>query len=372
MQYKEFKDGVRLSRLGMGNMRLPQIEDENGQRIDFEKAQALVDQAYAAGVNYFDTAYIYHGGKSEVFTGQSLKKYPRESYYVADKYNLEANPDYEAEFAEQLERLQLDRIDFYLLHGVADHSADRFMTNGCIDYFNQQKAAGKIRFFGFSFHGSPETLRRLLPANDWDFVQIQLNYYDWFFGAAKELYEILAEAGIPVMVMEPVHGGMLAKLNDAGSAILNAADPARTQASWAMRWVKSLNGVQVVLSGMNAPEQMRDNLATFDGEEVLDEAGWDIVRKAAEAHRKSVAVLCTGCRYCTPNCPMELDIPRLLSAYNDAKIGGAWRLSSLSSLPEEKLPSACIGCGACTGHCPQSLPVPEYMREMAEMMGKRG
>ena len=368
MQYKDFKDGIRLSRLGMGNMRLPETQDANGTHIDFEKAQALIDQAYAAGVNYFDTAYIYHGGMSEVFTGRSLKKYPRASYYVADKYNLEANSDYEAEFAEQLDRLQLDTVDFYMLHGVNDHSADRFMTNGCIDYFNKQKAAGRIHYFGFSFHGGPETLRRMLTANQWDFVQIQLNYYDWFFGVAKELYEILTAANIPVMVMEPVHGGMLANLNEAGSTILVAADPTRTQASWAMRWVKSLGGVQVVLSGMSEPAQMTENLATFSAEETLDEAGWEVVRKAAEAHRASVAVLCTSCRYCTPNCPMGLDIPRLLHAYNDAKIGGSWRLSSLSGLPDDKKPSACIGCGACMGHCPQTLHIPEYMAEMAEMM----
>ena len=368
MQYKQFKDGIRLSRLGMGNMRLPEIKDENGTHIDFDKAQALIDMAYEAGVNYYDTAYIYHGGMSEVFTGKSLKKYPRDTYYVADKYNLEANPDYRAEFAEQLDRLQLDRIDFYLLHGIGDHSADKFMTNGCIDYFNEQKAAGKIRYFGFSYHGGPENLRRMLKANDWDFVQIQLNYYDWFHGDARELYEILKEAGIPVMVMEPVHGGMLAKLNEAGSAILEAADPERTQASWAMRWVKSLDAVQVVLSGMNEFEQMRDNLATFSSEEDLGEEGWETVKKAAEAHRASVAVPCTGCRYCTPNCPMGLDIPYLLRAYNDAKIGGWWRLSSLGGLPDDKKPSACVGCGACMGHCPQTLKIPEYMAEMAEHM----
>ena len=368
MEHKAFKDGIQLSRLGMGNMRLPVQGDAPNSPIDFEKAQRLIDTAYAAGVNYYDTAYIYHGGKSEVFTGQALKKYPRESYYVADKYNLEANPDYAFEFADQLDRLQLDTIDFYLLHGIADHSADKFLTNGCIDYFNQKKAEGKIRYFGFSFHGSPDTLRRLLAANRWDFVQIQLNYYDWFYGTAKEQYEILDEAGIPIMVMEPAHGGMLAKLNETGSAILAAADPSRSQASWAMRWVMSLPRVQVVLSGMTLDEHMADNLATFNENKPLNEAEWEIVRKAAEAHRASVAVTCTACRYCTPNCPMELDIPRLLAAYNEAKIGGAWRLSSLSGLPEDKRPSACIGCGACMGHCPQTLKIPEYMQEMVEMM----
>ena len=368
MQTKLFKDGIRLSRLGMGNMRLPRKGSDPEAPIDYDKAQKLVDMAIEEGVNYFDTAYIYHGGDSEVFTGRSLRKYPRESYYVADKYNLEADPDYVREFAEQLRRLDLDHIDFYLLHGIGDHSAETFMTNGCIDYFNEKKREGKIRYFGFSFHGSPDTLRKLLTKNDWDFVQIQLNYYDWFYGPAKELYEILDEAGIPIMVMEPVHGGMLANLSEEAASLLKKADPERTQASWAMRFVKSLPRVQVVLSGMNEESQMVDNIATFSSDAVLDEKGCELVKRAADAHRKNVTVPCTACRYCTPNCPMELDIPRLLAAYNEAKIGGAWRLNSLNSLPEDKRPSACIGCGACMGHCPQTLHIPEYMAEMAAMM----
>ena len=356
--------------MGMGNMRLPVRADAEGRPIDYEKAKAIIDRAMAMGINYYDTAYIYHGGESEVFTGKTLAEYPRESYYVADKYNLDAEPDYTKQFPEQLRRLNMDCIDFYLLHGVMDHNVDAFMNNGCFDYFDRMKAEGKIRYFGFSFHGTPNALRRMVSLRQWDFVQIQLNYYDYLHGDAKELYEILDEAGIPIMVMEPVRGGLLAKLNDDGSAVLKNASPEKSLASWAMRWVKSLDRVQVVLSGMTEMEQLEDNLATFADETAMSEDDKETVAEAALKLRDSVAVPCTACRYCTDGCPMGLDIPRLMHMYNEAKLGGAWRLSGLKDLPEDKLPAACIACGTCTGVCPQSIDIPGYMGKLADMMKK--
>ena len=325
----------------------------------------------ALGVNYYDTAYIYHGGESEVFTGKALAEYPRDSYYVADKYNLDAEPDYTKQFPEQLRRLNMERIDFYLLHGVMDHNIDTFMNNGCLEYFDGMKAEGRIRYFGFSFHGTPNALRRMVSLREWDFVQIQLNYYDYLHGNAKELYEILDEAGIPVMVMEPVRGGLLAKLNDDSAAVLKNAAPENSLASWAMRWVKGLDRVQVVLSGMNGLDQLEDNAAVFSNSDAMSESDMAAVAKAALILRDSIAVPCTACRYCTDGCPMALDIPRLMHMYNEAKLGGAWRLSGLQDLPAEKLPAACISCGACTGVCPQSIDIPGYMRKLADMMAPR-
>ena len=199
-------------------------------------------------------------------------------------------------------------------------------------------------------------------------MQIQLNYYDWYYGDAKELYEILKEADIPAMVMEPVHGGLLANLTEEAAKELKAAEPEASLASWAMRWVMSLDQVQVVLSGMSEEGQVDDNIRTFSENRILSEDDQKLIRKAAKIQRESVAVACTGCRYCTPNCPKGLDIPFLLKNYNEAKIGGTWRLSHLKALPEEKLPSACIGCKACTDHCPQSFLIPKYMKELAEML----
>lgn len=368
MEYKNFKDEIKLSRLGMGNMRLPVKTDEPGQPIDYERAKEIIDHAMAQGINYYDTAYIYHNGESERFVGKALADYPRDSYYVADKYNLQAKPDYRAQFKEQLERLQMDYIDFYLLHGVQDYFIDEILGNGCIPYFEQMKEEGKIRYFGFSFHGSPDALRRMLAVRSWDFVQIQLNYYDWLYEYAKELYEILEEAGIPVMVMEPVHGGMLADLGEKGNAILKEAAPERSIASWAVRWVKSLKNVQVILSGMSDMAQLGDNIATVSEAEDISSEEQKLIEKACALVRDNTAVPCTKCRYCCPDCPMELDIPYLLSFYNAAKMDGIWRLNNLKGLPKEKQPSACVGCGSCAKHCPQSFKIPEYMKKLAKML----
>ena len=368
MIYKDYKDGIKLSVLGMGNMRLPVCEDKEGRPIDYAKAKALIDAAMTAGINYYDTAYIYHGGESEVFTGRALREYPRDSYYVATKFNLDANPDYRAQFAEQLDRLGMDYIDFYLLHGIMDHNADAFFENGAVEYFDEMKAKGKIRYFGFSFHGTPDALRKLVARRKWDFVQIQLNYYDWLYGDAKTLYGILEEAGIPVMVMEPVRGGLLAKLTEESAEILTKANRDASLASWALRWVKALSGVQVTLSGMTTMEQLLDNIRTMSSDEEFSMREQLFIENAAQALRSSVSVPCTGCRYCTDDCPMGLDIPRLLATYNEVKLGGPWRLSAIKDLPDDKLPAACVGCGACVGHCPQSIKIPAFMKEMAKMM----
>ena len=367
MKYKKFKDGIELSRLGMGAMRLP-VLNGNDACIDYERAKGLIDLCMEQGVNYYDTAYIYHGGKSEEFLGKTLAEYPRESFYVTDKYNFQAEPDYRKQFDEQLKRFGMDRIDFYLLHGIQDHFAKEIVQNGCIEYFDKMKQKGKIRYLGFSFHGTPKMLKDLLKLYPWDFVQIQLNYYDWYFQDAKELYEILEEAGIPVMVMEPVHGGLLANLTEDAAKKLRGEDQKSSLASWAMRWVMSLPNVQVVLSGMSDENQVMDNIKTFSEAKPLTEEEQDRIEKAAGLQHASVAVACTGCRYCAPNCPQGLEIPFLLKNYNEAKIGGAWRISHLKKLPEKKKPSACIGCGACTNHCPQSFAIPEYLKEMSKML----
>ena len=188
MRYEIFKDHVKLSKLGLGAMRLPQTEPGFAGPIDEPKAQEVIDYCMSHGVNYYDTAYIYHGGKSEVVLGRALSKYPRDSFYIADKFNVQANPDYEAQFSEQLIRLQTEYIDFYLLHGITDFTAKDYEACGCIPYFQEQKRMGKIKYLGFSFHGTPNCLRELLKKNCWDFVQIQLNYYDWYHGTAKQQY----------------------------------------------------------------------------------------------------------------------------------------------------------------------------------------
>lgn len=366
MQYKKFKGQVSLSRLGMGVMRLPVI-GENQANIDYAKAKAIIDYAYKSGVNYYDTAFIYHNQKSEEFLGKALKEYSRESFYVADKFNLQAQPDYEKQFAEQLSRLQMEYIDFYLMHGIQDSWVDQFLKCGAISFFDRMKREGKIRFLGFSFHGSPKNLQRLLKEYQWDFVQIQLNYFDWYYGPARELYGILKEADISVMVMEPVRGGRLAGLTPGAERLLKEKEPESTIASWAMRWVMGLEQVQVVLSGMSTIEQMADNVRTFSEKEPLTQEEENILKKAADLFYPTVAVACTGCRYCCPDCPQGLDIPRILALYNDVKMGEIWRSGFADALPEGKRPEDCIGCGSCTGHCPQSIDIPAIMKELADL-----
>lgn len=320
-------------------------------------AEELIAYCMAHGVNYYDTAYIYHGGQSEAFLGRALKKYPRESYFVADKFNVQAEPDFEKQFENQLSRLQLDSIDFYLLHGMTDKLVSDYLDHGAPEYFLKQKRAGKIRYFGFSFHGSPEALRRILSRYPWDFVQIQLNYYDWFHGTAREQYEILREQNIPIMVMEPAHGGMLADLPGKGRETLLRLHPEASQASWAFRFLRTLPGIAVILSGMSKLEQVKDNIQTFSEPAGLTEQELGAVEEVSALLHEMYAVPCTGCRYCCADCPQELDIPFLLAAYNEYRTGGekdlsSWRLARLAALPEEKQPSACIGCGQCTAHCP--------------------
>ena len=205
--------GTKLSALGMGNMRLPIKHGGSDGDIDFDRGREIIDKAMAEGVNYYDTAYVYHSGKSEGFLKEVLVKcYPRDSFYIADKFFIQANPDYKAVFEEQLERLGTDHIDFYLIHSVTDNLADKYINSGCIEYFAEQKRLGRIKDLGFSSHSSPETLKRFAEYRDWDFAQIQLNYYDWLFGSSKQEYEILREKNIPMVIMEPVRGGRLADL----------------------------------------------------------------------------------------------------------------------------------------------------------------
>lgn len=363
MNYKPFQN-ISLSTLGMGNMRLPVQEDVEGKPIDRERAQEIIDFAIEQGINYFDTAYVYHSGESEKFLGEALKKYPRESYYLATKFLVFANPDYKAVFEEQLERLQTDYIDFYLIHGINDQITKQYMECGCIEYLEEQKKAGRIRYLGFSSHAGTENLRLFADHRKWDFAQIQLNYFDWKYGRAKEEYEILAERDIPVMVMEPVRGGRLAVLSSDADAILKEAQPQWSTASWALRFVKRLPHVQVVLSGMSSMEQIQDNIATFSESGEMTDREEEILFRACEAFKNQISVPCTACRYCCDDCPSHIDIPKYMELYNRYKTDGDWVLNDLDKVESKGKPKDCIACGACTDHCPQGIAVPDIMGEL--------
>lgn len=366
METKKYKD-ISLSRLGMGNMRLPVRDDLEGKPIDREKAQEIIDCAMAKGINYYDTAYVYNNGDSEKFLGEALKKYPRESYYLATKFNIGANPDYKAVFEQQCERLGTDYFDFYLVHAVMDFNYKKYEESGCIEYFKELKKQGKIRYLGFSNHSSPDTLRYFRDLYDWDFIQLQLNYYDWKYGNTKAEYELCTEKNIPVMVMEPVRGGRLADLTPEVNEMLKSAHPDWSIASWGFRWVKSLSGVQVVLSGMSNMEQIEDNIKTFDKPESLSDGDNALLMKACEMFRNQMQVPCTKCRYCCDDCPAKIDIPSVLMVYNNYKLSGDWVLGDLKA-SEKPGPLNCVGCKKCTNHCPQSIDVPSIMKELKEKL----
>lgn len=364
MIYKKFKD-IELSMLGMGNMRLPMNED--GKTINREEAAKIIDIAMANGINYYDTAYVYQGGDSEKFLGETMPKYPRDSYYLATKYNMMANPDYKAVFAEQLERLQTDRIDFYLLHCFLDNNCEGYLTNGCIEFFEEMQRQGKITYLGFSSHAGTETLEKVASYRKWDFAQIQLNYFDWLYGTAKKEYEILTERNIPVMVMESIRGGRLSNLTPEANKILTDYAPDKSISSWALRFLMSLDGVQVMLSGMSTTDQIKDNLTNFQKNEALTPAETDILFEACRKFRSALVVPCTGCSYCTKGCPMQLDIPQIMKLYNNLKTGTGPVREPLKALGD-KGPSACIGCGACTAVCPQGIQIPDIMKDFAAAM----
>lgn len=370
MQYKQLC-GENLSRLGMGNMRLPTTDG----KIDEVNAQAIIDFLMEKGVNYYDTAYMYHGGESEKFVGKALSKYPRDSYYLATKMpsnELSKGRSPQEIFEEQLGKCGVTYFDFYLLHNMSENSYGIFdsQERGVISYLLEQKAQGRIKHLGFSSHAKPETLKKFLENHHeaMEFVQIQLNYLDWDMQDAKSQYEIISSYGLPVWVMEPCRGGRLASLSPAADKVLKTAAPDASIASWAFRWVQSLENVGVVLSGMTEMEQAMDNEKTFsEGKNLTDEEA-AVLQKALDLFRSEVNVPCTACHYCD-GCPMEIDIPAVLALYNKFQLDK----SPFIRMQLEKLsagPADCIACGACKPKCPQNISIPEVMADFAAALEK--
>ena len=360
----------RMPRLGFGMMRLP----EQDGTIDLDRVCQMADAYLAAGLNYFDTAYVYHGGNSEKMVREALvKRHPRDSFTVATKlpaWCMKSEADRDRIFDEQLARCGVDFFDFYLLHSVEDGNGDTYDRLACWDWAMRKKAEGQIRHFGFSFHGSPEYLETLLDAHpEVEFVQIQLNYADWEHPVVQSgrLYEILHRRGVPIIVMEPVKGGTLAKLMPELEAKLRAVHPDRSAASWALRFAASLPGVMTVLSGMSTPEQMADNLRTFTGFEPLSDAEKAVVEDVRKTMMSVETIGCTACRYCTDGCPMNIAIPDVFRAVNTMKLyGDEFRprafYGGLISQGHGRA-SDCIACGQCEGVCPQHLPIIELLKD---------
>ena len=372
---KDFQD-LKLSALGMGAMRLPVIDGDDA-RIDEAAAQRMVDYAIAHGINYFDTAWGYHNGQSELVMGRALKRYPRESFYLADKfpgYDLSNMGKVREIFEEQLKKCQVGYFDFYLFHNVCEMNIDAYLDEkyGIFQYLVEQKKAGRIRHLGFSAHGSYDVMKRFLEAygQEMEFCQIQLNYLDWDFQDAKAKVELLESYRLPVWVMEPLRGGRLAALDQKDEEALKALRPDEEIPAWAFRFLQSIPQVGVVLSGMSNLEQMQKNIRTFEEQTPLNEEEKKALLHIANEMVKKIVLPCTACHYCVSHCPKGLAIPDLLALYNEHCFTGGGFIApmALSAIPKEKWPTACIGCRSCERVCPQQIKVSEAMADFAKRL----
>ena len=376
MVYKEFQ-GLKLSMLGMGTMRLPVIDGDDSN-IDSAAAEKMIDYAMENGVNYYDTAWGYHNGNSETVVGKALSKYPRDKFYLATKfpgYDLSNMGKVEEIFEEQLKKCQVDYFDFYLVHNVCELNIDAYLDPkyGTYDYLVKQKENGRIRHLGFSAHGSYDVMKRFLEVygEKMEFCQIQLNWLDWSFQDAKAKVELLREHNLPIWVMEPLRGGKLASLSEEDSEKLTRLRPDEDVPAWAFRFLQSIDDVAVILSGMSDMDQLQDNIRTFGTEKKLNREEMDTLFDIADKMVKKSVLPCTACRYCTSHCPNGLDIPTLIELYNEHKFTGGGYIApmTLQTIPQDKQPSACIGCRSCEAVCPQQIKISESMADFCAMLG---
>ena len=364
--------GKEISRLGYGGMRFP----KNGDEVDMEAAVQLLRKAYEMGINYFDTAMVYHKGESEKIFGKAFEPYPRDSYLIADKMSIwlcSDEEDMKARFYNQLKTLKTDYIDFYLVHSLNRNHYKKVKDLHCVEFLQQMKQEGKIKHLGFSFHDTYQVFTQILNDYTWDFVQIQLNYLDWHNQGAEQLYRELERRNLPVMVMEPVRGGYLATIDSERAKPFLELEPQRSIASWAIRWVESLPQVAVVLSGMSDLQQLEDNVATMTHFEPMNEQELAAIDRVVEEIRKVNEIPCTGCRYCM-DCPMGVDIPEIFSIYSQYKIFGKEKafVQDYEEVVEHGNGAEhCVRCMACTTKCPQMIAIPDKLEMIAKLYAKK-
>lgn len=370
MIYKEFQN-LKLSALALGAMRLPVI-DGNDAQIDEAAAGEMVAYAMEKGINYYDTAWGYHNGNSELVMGKILSGYPREKFYLASKfpgYDLSNMDKVEEIFEKQLEKCQVEYFDFYLFHNVCEMNINEYLDEkyGIFEYLIKQKENGRIRHLGFSAHGSCDIMKRFLDAygGHMEFCQIQMNWLDWTFQDAKAKTELLKEHNIPIWVMEPLRGGKLAKLADEDDAKLKTLRPDETIPAWAFRFLQTIPEVVVTLSGMSNMEQLQENIQTFETEHPLNSDEMDTLLGIAGDMTGKTILPCTSCRYCVSHCPKGLDIPMLLELYNEHCFTGGGFIApmALMAVEKEKQPDACVGCRSCEAVCPQQIKISEAMAD---------
>ena len=365
---RKFKD-IEIPLLGFGCMRLPMVKD--GSEVDMVELDKMVEYAMNHGANYFDTAYMYVDSKSETVMGKVLKKYPRESFILADKspiYKMKEYDDVRKIFDEQRKKCQVEYFDFYMAHNINKNTYQAYKDTKMHEQLLELKKEGKIKYVGFSFHGTPDILKEVVAEGNWDFCQLQINYLDWDVVKGKEQYEIAQSAGIPVTVMEPLRGGGLVNLSDKSMEELKSNYPDTTPAEFGLRWAASLNNVVTVLSGMSNLEQMKQNIATFENYKDMDEKEKQVADKIAKIIQSQGEINCTACKYCMEVCPKGINIPAIFSLYNQYKVVKNNYMFTVyyETLSEEERPEACIKCGLCNKNCPQGLQIPELLAKIAD------
>lgn len=365
MEQRYIKDS-KVSLLGMGCMRLPRIEGTN--EIDLKKTEEMIAVALESKITYFDTAYPYHEGKSEIVIGNILKKYPRDSFYLADKlpiWNCKSLEDVKRIFQEQLEKCCVDYFDFYLCHALNLERFRLYKEFNVFPYLLELKRQGKIRHLGFSFHDAAQNIEIILKELDWDFAQIQFNYLDYEMQDAKKQYELITKYNVSVVVMEPVRGGMLADVCAPAAKLFKTKRPEASYASWALRYVANFPNVKVVLSGMSSMEQLKDNISTFTMYEPLSKEEEEIISKAKQLILGNDFIPCTGCKYCMP-CPFGVDIPGIFKAYN--LYGIHKDIKRFKKEMESIGRIDCKVCGKCIKECPQKIQIPDKIKKIKEML----
>lgn len=367
--------GSEIPKLGFGAMRLPTIGGERDGEIDIEHVKKMIDTYLERGFTYFDTAYVYHGGKSEVALREALvKRYPRDKFVIADKlplWNLKSAEDFERIFSESLARYGVDYIDFYLLHGLALDQLDSVEKLGGWEFMKKLKAEGRVKNIGFSSHDTADHIDEILTRHpEADFVQLQINYMDWEDEnvQSRKCYEVARRHGKGVIIMEPVKGGTLAAMKEEINNLFIEANPEMSIPSWAIRFCASLEGIITVLSGMSNIEQVLDNTGYMVHFKPLTDSEKGTIAKVVTALKSLSTIPCTSCRYCVDDCPQKIDIPGVIGTLNNysmyGNLGGSKGHYGFVTSRGGKA-SDCIECGSCESHCPQHIQIIDTMKKAA-------